>query len=750
LRERRPIHVLHVVPGLGPGGMETAMARLIRGLDGPDMRHSVVCLSGEPIIRDQLPPSVLVHRMHAAPNDPALPWRLVRLIHRVRPTVIHARNWGAWPDVAVARLAMWPPVPLIFSFHGFARPDRVLLVRRIAFRVLARMTTHLLTVSEAARRMLVDRLGWPSTGVAVIPNGVDTDRFTPAARATGQGASPGVVIGTVGGLTYVKNQSLLVAACADLGVAGVAWELRIAGEGPERDRLAGLAASLGIADRVRLVGHIADVPGFLQQLDIFALPSLSEAHPNALLEAMASGLPCVASGVGGAAEVLDGGRVGRLIDPADRAGLAAVLAELARDAALRRSLGEAARRQVCQRYAMPAMIEAYRELYGRASRDRFRHDGAARPDPHRRPRVLMTGPLPPLTGGMATVVDNLSRSPLLGACRLAVVSTGKITPERRSLASGVAAQLKILGNVVGRIARRRPEIVHIHTCALFTFWRDIVHMAAARALGCRVVWHIHDGTFQPFFSQGPQAKRSAIRLALRAGGAVIVLSRTAVDALRPLAPEVRWRVVGNGAPLPPRTAAHSGGPVRILFLGNLTRRKGAYDLVDAFARAGRDGFRGVVRLAGGELHPGQRDDMLRYIDAAGCSDAVALLGVVAGQVKEQALADADCLALPSYAEGLPMAVLEGMAYGLPVLATRIGAIPEVVTDGREGFLFDPGDVATMADRLARLGRDAALRREMGRAARARIEAEYSLDVMAARILAIYREVLDRRRGARAT
>jgi glycosyltransferase involved in cell wall biosynthesis len=785
LHERRPIHVLHVVPGLEPGGLEIAMARLIRGLDGPAMRHSIICLKGEAVIRDQLPPSVPIYCMHATPNEPQLPWRLLRLIHRIRPTVIHARNWSAWADVAVARLAMWPPVPLIFSFHGFARPEDVPRRRRIAFRVLSRMTTHLFTVSESARQMLISRMGWPARGVEVIPNGVDTDRFTPRANtlasepsstvipsehsesrnlAVNSSDSPRpIVIGTVGGLKRVKNQSLLVAACADLVAAGAACRLRIAGEGPERDRLASLAAELGIADRVALVGHVSDVPAFLQQVDIFALPSLSEAHPNALLEAMATGLPCVASSVGGAAEVLGGGRLGRLVDPSDRAGLAAALAELARDAALRRTLGEASRLHVAEHYAMSGMIAAYRELYGRASRDRFRHDGAVPPDPARRPRVLMTGPLPPLTGGMATVVDNLRRSPLRKTCRLTVRSTGKITPEHRSLASGVTAQLKIFADVVGQIVARRAEIVHIHTCALFTFWRDILHMTAARALGSSVVWHIHDGTFLPFFSQGPSVKRSAIRLALRAGGAVIVLSRTAADALRPLAPEVPWRVVNNGAELPPLAAAtalavaaesaltsadaaaHADGQVRILFLGNLTRRKGAYDLVDALALAGRSGFRGVARLAGGEVQAGQRAELVEYIKAAGCSDRVELLGLIGGPRKEQALADADCLALPSYAEGLPMAVLEGMAYGLPVLATRIGAIPEVITDGREGYLFAPGDVATLADRLARLGRDGDLRRTMGRAARARVEEEYSLDVMATRIRDIYEDVLRRRR-----
>ena len=183
------------------------------------------------------------------------------------------------------------------------------------------------------------------------------------------------------------------------------------------------------------------------------------------------------------------------------------------------------------------------------------------------------------------------------------------------------------------------------------------------------------------------------------------------------------------------------GPARLLFLGNLTRRKGAFDLVDAITAAGRDGFHGVARLAGGEVLPGQKEELLRHIEQSGCGQSIDLLGLIAGVEKEQALAESDCLVLPSYVEGLPMAVLEGMAYGLPVIATSVGAIPEAISDGREGFIIAPGDVSTLADRIRRLGADAELRRRMGRAGRARAAAEYSLDVMAGRILEIYRDIL---------
>jgi len=289
------IHVLHVVPGLIPGGMELVMARVISGLSDKGMEHSVACLKGEPQIASRLPGETEIHCLHSRPNEPQLPARLARLIRRIRPTVIHARNWGAWPDVAVGRLLAPPIVPLIFSFHGLGQAGYMPLRRRLASRALVRLTTCLFTLSEQSKRMLVTHWGWPEKRVNIIPNGVDTDRFrpAPAPRETDR-----FVVGTVGNLRPVKNHALLIRACAAAGRSGVDLELRIAGEGAEGTRLLALAESLGFADRLRLVGRIEEVPGFLNHLDLFVLSSDSEQHPNALNEAMACGLASVATRVG--------------------------------------------------------------------------------------------------------------------------------------------------------------------------------------------------------------------------------------------------------------------------------------------------------------------------------------------------------------------------------------------------------------------------------------------------------------------
>jgi glycosyltransferase involved in cell wall biosynthesis len=361
---RENLHILHVVPGLAPGGMELSLARVITELSVNGIRHSIACLKGDAEIADRLAQQTEIYCFHSSPNELRLPFRLATLIRRVRPSVIHARNWGAWPDVALARYATWPPVPLIFSFHGVGEAGYMPLRRRLASRILVKLTTCLFTVSESTKQMLVARWGWPEQNVLVIPNGVDTHRFQPAERGT---RHPGVVVGNVGSLRPVKNQALLVRACARLAAEGSDLELRIAGEGPERAKLLRIAESMNFTERLTLCGQVSDIPDFLRELDIFVLSSDSEAHPNALLEALACGVPCVGTRVGSVAEVLDEGRYGQIVEPGNIEDMAQAIRSLIHNTDLHSELRSAGRQRVCDKYSMERMAATYTELYERIS-----------------------------------------------------------------------------------------------------------------------------------------------------------------------------------------------------------------------------------------------------------------------------------------------------------------------------------------------------------------------------------------------
>jgi glycosyltransferase involved in cell wall biosynthesis len=733
------IHVVHVVPTLGVGGMELALSRVLKGLDATIMKHTVICLKGEALIKHHLGESVRIYCMRSRPNEATLPFRLWRLLREIRPTIIHARNWGAWPDVAISKLLLWPPVPLIFSFHGSDETKSIPLRRRLISRGLARITNRIVTVSDAARRFMAEELSIPADRVSVIRNGVDTDRFSP--RETQEKINDPIVVGTVGNLTPVKNQGVLIRALSRLLNDGLKVELRIAGEGPQREELTKLATCLGIPNNVDLLGHLDDVSGFLRQLDIFVLPSFNEANPNALLEAMASGLACVGSRVGGIEELLDEGCVGRLTEVNNEADLACAIAELIQNPSLRANLGQAAREHVCRNYDMKQMIAAYDSLYREVGRyaSVFKNmKGDSLEPKDYRPRVLMLGPLPPPTGGMAIVVNNLQRSALAKLCKLTVMNTGKTTADNRRIVEGILAQLRLMIKLMSSIRRENLKFVHIHTCSGFTFWRDCIHMFIGRLLGCQIVWHIHGAYFDRFVGSLNPVRETILRICFENAASVIVLSEEWKRKLQSVAPKARWCIVPNGVDIPQHVNKAKSDRTHFLFLGDLSKRKGIYDLIEAIVKAQSRGFKGVIYVAGGETMPGERYEVEQVIQKFGCQDRILLLGRISGEEKNRALKEADCLLLPSHAEGLPVAILEGMAYALPIIATKVGAIPEVITDGKEGFLIAPQDVEALADRLLQIEDDPNLRLDMGQAARRRVELCYTLDGMVDRLVNIYR------------
>ncbi len=298
--------------------------------------------------------------------------RVARLFRSWRVDVVHTRNVESFfYGLPAARLAGVPAV--IHSEHGRTFPEKRLRV--IVQRLLLRHADAAFTVSEQLRADLVRELRLRSDRLDVLYNGVDIARFHPAVRsASCEGTRP-LRIGSVGRLVPVKNYPLLLKAFASLP-ANVPTELVLVGEGPERAALEQLASELGIRARVKFAGHRNDVPQVLQGLDIFVLPSINEGMSNTLLEAMAAGLPVVASDVGGNREIVQDERSGLLFRSGDAEGAASRLLRLAKGADLRHGLGQAAAARVREHFSMEAMLRRYEALYRGVWEERHREPAA--------------------------------------------------------------------------------------------------------------------------------------------------------------------------------------------------------------------------------------------------------------------------------------------------------------------------------------------------------------------------------------
>ena len=323
---------------------------------------------------------------------------------------------------------------------------------------------------------------------------------------------------------------------------------------------------------------------------------------------------------------------------------------------------------------------------------------------------------------------------------------------------------------LGRVLiNRRIKLLHIHTCSYFTFYRNLLDLALAKLLRRPVILHIRGGRFEHFYVGSSPLGRWLIRRGLEWADGVIVLSRGWHRALRRCAGSARLFVVPNAfdpdvtaAPEPADSAslerdrADTDRPCRFLFLAPLTEAKGIGDLIEA-ARIVRSEGTPFELIIAGPATPTQHARGERRVNKAGLAEVVTFTGPVTGAAKARLLASADCLVHPSHSEGLPNSVLEGGAAGLPVIATAVGAIPEVLlpTDPETGQpcatpltpMVQPHDPAAFAREMKRLACDAGLRQRIGGVLRQEFTATYSMARLAERVGRVYDRVLAPR-GAR--
>jgi sugar transferase (PEP-CTERM/EpsH1 system associated) len=366
--DTRPL-VVHLVYALGIGGLETLLVDCINRM--PAYRHAVVCLTRYTDFAGRIQrPDVT---LHALGKPPGLGlgthldfWRLMR---RLRPTVLHTYNLAALEYAFTASMA---GVPVrIHAEHGRDASDPQGLNPKHNFlrRRIAPFVDRFIPVSEDLNRWLGQVVRIAPAKTLFIKNGVDTDKYAPGGLPAPDSpwTPDDVVIGTVARVQDVKNHRLLVEALAHLRTRHPARSARIklsiVGDGPLLPAVREQVAALGLQDAVWLPGARADIGALLHTFSVFALPSLAEGTPVSMLEAMACGLPVVASRVGGIPEVIDDGVQGFLVPVGDAEALAEALARYATDPDLRARHGRGGRARVEERFSMRAMLAAYDELY---------------------------------------------------------------------------------------------------------------------------------------------------------------------------------------------------------------------------------------------------------------------------------------------------------------------------------------------------------------------------------------------------
>ncbi len=373
----RPL-ILHVVYRFAVGGLENGVVNLINRMPENLARHGVVALDA---IADDFRARVrrddVIYVALAKPPGQAfrLYPRLHALFRELRPEIVHTRNLAAL-EAAVPAWAAGVPVR-IHGEHGWDTADlsgnsrKHQLIRR-AYRPFVH---RYVALSRHLADYLQGRVGVPAERIAHICNGVDTARFHPAphGRLPIDGSpfnAPDLfVVGTVGrmqpvkGLAHLAHAFLRARALSPEAARGL--RLVLVGDGAERQAVESIPAAAGARSLAWLPGERADIPEVMRGLDCFVLPSLAEGISNTILEAMASGLPVVATRVGGNPELVEDGSTGRLVPAADGEALARAILGYLDDRTSVARHGAAGRQLAERRFSLERMVADYSQLYER-------------------------------------------------------------------------------------------------------------------------------------------------------------------------------------------------------------------------------------------------------------------------------------------------------------------------------------------------------------------------------------------------
>jgi len=359
------LRVLHVLDSLAPGGLENGVVNVARRLHGQGFDIHAACLRfrGDFAARMPEPDKVVVMDKTSGFSLKAVR-KLRAHMKATGAHLLHSHNLGTLIYAAAATLG-GRTLPIVHGEHGQLQRQDLTPKRRWQRRLLFSLCRHVHVVSSSVRVNLQSLGLDPQQRIVVTPNGVDAERFSPAEARQELGfAADDQIVGIVGRLVALKRHEMLFDAFTQLSPEFPRLHLLVVGDGgAEREQLIEAMKQHPQAQRVHWVGHQDDLPKYYRVMDLLAAPSEIEGLSNAVLEAMATGVPVLAHSACGNAEVINDGENGFLSQLHSAEDLATALRAALSDLSELRRRGVAARETVLKRYSMEAMAESYRQIY---------------------------------------------------------------------------------------------------------------------------------------------------------------------------------------------------------------------------------------------------------------------------------------------------------------------------------------------------------------------------------------------------
>lgn len=808
---------MHIISNLDIGGAQEVVRTLAAYLPEAGCRV-VVCTFKDGPLRQSIevlgvPVEVLPRRRASVLNLPAflrdmlrIRRALIALVARHNVTIIQTHLLRVL-DFLVLSLRYRASHLLIFwtihnynfalrkdqlpRYHWLLGPKRLLY--RLLYRLGARWASGFVAVSGEVAPAIVKTIGPVQHKISVICNGVDVNRYTRpvdriAIRRQLELPDDTRLLIVVGTLKIQKGHSYLLEAMPEVVAQTPNLHLLIAGDGELRAELMEQTRQLGLDGHVHFLGNRQAVPELLAASDYFVLPSLWEGLPMALIEAMASALPVIATEVSGTRQVMISGETGLLIPPGDVAQLRAALLQLLMNPAQARSMGAAARQRVIAEFSAQKQAAEHVTLYAREHNRLARHNAkvqAMRSDPLEPAAAgpfrltYIIGTYPSLT---TTFIDREIMAARRSGVDVRVISirrsSGQLSAEQERLRQAVTYLLPVawlsfmaghlrfvlfdawayFGTLIYLLTRPHPSLrARLMTLLHFAEGGYAAHLLRQNP-GDQLHAHFIDRAATVALVAGrllrvPYSVTAhandiyvdPVLLPEKLGEASSVITCTGYNQSHLASIGAgcfagKVHCIYHGLDMrhyQPDTSARSGQPV-LLSVGQLKEKKGFTYLIHACKLLQERGYAFECQIVGeGPL----RSSLEAQICQAGLADTVLLCGPlphanVIDKYRQASLFVLPCvLGANGDRDGIPNALLEAMAMRLAVVSTALSGIPEVVADGVNGLLVPPANAEALATALARLLDDAEFRYRLGVEGRRTVIEQFDVEWNVRRMLA---------------
>lgn len=741
--------IVYVIDDLRVGGAQAHLTRLVQELSRRGHSIEVACMGpAQPAMLSALPESapVVSFRLSSIRTLAFVAQflALVRYLRRRRPAIVHTYlNTAGVFGLLAARLAGVPHIVTSRRDIGIFRSGRI---RSLEAALSRRWAERVFCVCEAVARAVRRDEAIPENKLRVLLNGIDADGVAPRSAHAG---GP-VRFGIVAAANRVEKGHREFVEAAGLISRDVAAEFHLVGDGPLRPALEARVRDLGVGDHTIFHGERRDILAFLGTIDVVVIPSYTEGISNAALEAMAKGLPVIATAVDGNLETVADGETGILVPARDPQALAGAMSRYAADPALRAAHGRAGRARLDRLFTVGRMgdryEEEYRQMLGKGAR---------------RPRVALVESSSGM-GGTAKYVRQLVDTLDSGRYESSVFARAAVGWYRGIEAAGrvvyfggppgssppsssrwrtYLGRARDLARMLPRFLYyrrefRRQAIDLVHTNN--TVFEHVPALAAGRSLGIPVLCHLHDHV--PLTRVERRAAPWADRF--------LVLSRAAREMYgRDLSPE-KLHVAHNGLILsdyaPERLPAADRKLTRpaVGLVGRLVAWKGHETLIRAVPRVLERVPNATFYLIGEDPSGdgSTKERLLRLAAELGCERALEFTGWI--DDPRPLLAQLQVSVVPSTSpEPFGLVILESMALGVPVVASRHGGPLDIIDDGQDGLFHEPGNVEDLARQLLRLLTEPALSTAIVSKARETVARRFSMQAVALQIAAHYDDLL---------